>query len=462
MRDFFMARQYQTTIYLFHRSLRLHDNLGLIAALKNSEKVIPCFIFDPKQVKNNEYKSENLVRFMIESLEDLNEQLKTKQSKLYTFYGKPESVLNKIIQETKSEAIYLNGDYTPFAKKRLDSFEKLKLPIHVTADYLLTEPEEIKTDQGTPYTVFTPFSKKAKAKKIPKPQKNSTKNYYSQNITGAIPLKNIATKILKQKNNNIAVHGGRKQAIKLLKKAVKLKNYKKDRDFPYLNATTHLSAHHKFGTLSIRESYHHIASRLGRNHQLITELFWRDFFTHICYHFPHVIGAPFRKKYTKIKWSQNKKHFDAWCKGKTGFPIVDAGMRELNATGYMHNRVRMIVASFLVKDLHIDWRKGEKYFAQKLVDYDISVNNGNWQWAASTGTDAQPFFRIFNPWLQQKKYDKDAKYIKKWVPELDKLPAEAIHKLYSKQDRKIDYPSPIVNHKQASNRAKEMYKKIPD
>jgi deoxyribodipyrimidine photo-lyase len=217
-----------------------------------------------------------------------------------------------------------------------------------------------------------------------------------------------------------------------------------------------LSAHNRFGTISIRELYHTISDKLGMHHTLMNEIHWREFFSHVLYHFPQVSKSAFRQNYSTIPWKYNKTHIDAWKIGRTGFPIVDAGMRELNNTGFMHNRMRMIVASFLTKDLHVDWKIGERYFAEKLIDYDLAVNNGNWQWVASTGCDAQPWFRIFNPWRQQKKFDSECKYIKKWIPELEKLSADQIHRLET-ESFDLDYPRPIVDHSEESRIAKQMF-----
>ncbi len=226
-----------------------------------------------------------------------------------------------------------------------------------------------------------------------------------------------------------------------------------------MDATSRLSAHLKFGTCSVREVYYAIVQQLSPEHPLLRQLYWRDFFTHIAFHYPHVFGKAFHPQYDNLVWDNNRGHFQRWAEGTTGFPIVDAGMRELNATGFMHNRVRMIVASFLTKDLHISWRWGERYFAQHLVDYDPAVNNGNWQWAASTGCDAQPYFRIFNPWLQQQKFDPDCQYIYRWIPELNGIPATIIHKWYSKH---VDapYPAPMLDHARESQIAKERYKNL--
>ncbi len=239
----------------------------------------------------------------------------------------------------------------------------------------------------------------------------------------------------------------------------RFRDYKTRRDFPFEHGTTRLSAYLKFGLCSIREIHEAVSKQLGILHPLIRQLYWRDFYIHIAFHFPHVFKRAFKPRYERIQWSYDSSLFQMWCEGKTGFPIVDAGMRQLNTTGWMHNRVRMIVASFLTKDLHIDWRWGERYFAERLVDYDPSVNNGNWQWAASTGADAQPYFRIFNPWRQQKRYDKECKYIKKWIPELSKVKANIIHKWFkpTNLDSEISYPKPIVDHKEESQFAKELF-----
>jgi deoxyribodipyrimidine photo-lyase len=261
-------------------------------------------------------------------------------------------------------------------------------------------------------------------------------------------------------NKNLRVHGGRPNAQAQLG-GLSLKGYKEKRDYPSIDATSILSAHLKFGTLSIREVFHHIQRLQGDTDMFISELLWRDFFYHIAYTYPYVFGSAFKKKFNKLPWKNDHALFKAWCSGQTGFPIVDAGMRELNATGYMHNRVRMITASFLIKNLHIDWKWGEKYFAQKLIDYDPCVNNGNWQWAASTGCDAQPYFRIFNPWSQQKRFDEETTYIKKWVPELAEIEPKVIHNW---ADKHTDYPQiytkPVVSHSETRLQSLEMYKNI--
>ncbi|MGV8086745.1 MAG: cryptochrome/photolyase family protein [Candidatus Woesearchaeota archaeon] len=469
--------QHKLALHIFRRDLRIEDNTSLIHALENSEKVIPCFIFDDRQIKDNSYKSNNALQFMIECIIDLDTQLQKKGGRIYLFSGIAEEIIEKLINTLKIDAVFYNKDYTPFSKKRDDNINLICKRNNVYfksfADVLLNEPERILKNDGKPYTIFTPYLKKAKLIQIRSPQNNTYKNYYSNKIL-IEKSKDIFKKILADNNidnkvnnnnqgnnrlkNNVILKGGRTNAIKLLNNISKLKEYAVTRNIPSINGTSFLSAHNKFGTVSIREVYHTIEHELGIDHILINELYWRDFFTHIAYHFPYVFQNAFNKKYDKIKWSYDEKKFKLWCDGKTGFPLVDSGMRQLNRTGWMHNRVRMVTASFLVKDLHIDWRLGEKYFAQKLIDYDPSVNNGNWQWAASTGCDAQPYFRIFNPWMQQEKFDYECKYIKEWISELQNISPKEIHKIYINNLKNTTYPKPIVDHKEASSKAKAMYK----
>lgn len=453
--------KHELALHIFRRDLRLQDNTALLYALKNADNIVPCFIFDSRQVEKNEYKSYNAIQFMINSLLELDKELKDKKSRLYMFQGTAETEIKKLFKQLPITLITINKDYTPFALQRDANIEKIcadhKVEFSTHHDALLNPPENVFKSDGKPYTVFTPFFKKAKKNKIQEPARNLHKNYYSKLISDTITHTKIKD-FIKKENKNILVQGGREEGLKLLKKASTLKNYKELRNIPHLSHTSHLSAHNKFGTVSIREVYHKLKD--AKQTDMLTELYWRDFFTHITYHFPHVLGKAFREKYNKLTWSTSKKNFEAWCTGTTGFPIVDAGMRELNTTGYMHNRVRMIVASFLVKDLHIDWRWGEKYFANQLVDYDPAVNNGNWQWAASTGCDAQPYFRIFNPWLQQKKFDPECIYIKQWVPELSKTSIKEIHNNFKETVNIIKYPKPIVDHKIEAKKTIAQFKKI--
>jgi deoxyribodipyrimidine photo-lyase len=457
----------EKSLFIFRRDLRLEDNTGLIAALENSNEVICAFIFDTRQAnpEKNKYFSENAFQFMIESLKELNEELKSKNSKLYIFEGIASEVINELIIREKIDSIYANKDYTPFSMKRDAEInqvcKKHNIKFELFDDALLHPSEKTLKSDGKAYNVFTPFYKNAMNIEVSIPKKNNHKNYYSKNINGTVsfPKHNI--------NSKIFVNGGRKNALKILSGINKFENYQNERDYPKLQATTGLSAHNKFGTLSIREIYYAMAKELGQEHMLVRQLYWRDFFTIIAFYNPQVFGHAFNSKYDKIEWinDEKNKNFIAWKNGMTGFPIVDAGMRELNTTGYMHNRVRMIVASFLTKDLHIDWRLGEKYFASKLVDYDPAVNNGSWQWSASTGCDAQPYFRIFNPWRQQERFDETSEYIKRWVPELKELNSKQINnledeKIYDSVKNKIGkYPKPIVEHSVESKIAIDMFRK---
>ncbi|NTV23874.1 MAG: deoxyribodipyrimidine photo-lyase, partial [Nanoarchaeota archaeon] len=423
--------------FIFRRDLRLEDNTGLLKALKESEKVACCFFLDPK-VRDSKYFSANAFQFMAESLIELNSELKKRKSRLFVFKETPEAAIKRLAK-TGVGAVYVNTDYTPYSIRRdkgiKEACDTAGIYFDSSFDYLLTEPEKVRTGQGTPYKVFTPFYNKAKLVEIEVPKKNSFTNYLGKDIDGALECEKIEF----IKNKELYVHGGRKNCLGILSGLKKFEKYASEKDIPALEGTTGLSAHNKFGTCSIREVYYAIRSQLGEC-ELLRQLYWRDFFTYVAYHFPYVFGKPLHDK--EMRWQYDSSHLEAWEKGQTGFPIVDAGMRELNATGFMHNRVRMVVASFLTKDLHIDWRDGERYFASKLVDYDPSVNNGNWQWAAGCGVDTK--FRIFNPWTQQERFDPEAIYIKRWIPELRKSEPEVIHNIHAEPVR--GYAKPIIEH----------------
>jgi len=408
-------KKHKTSLFIFRRDLRLEDNTALIEALKDSEEVIPCFIFDPRQMsKMNEYLNTNALGFMKQSLDELNQELKKHKSHLFTFFGETEEVLRRFLEKKNAEAVYLNKDYTPFSKERDLNIKKICEENNCTyyeyEDIFLTSPTQGLKKDKTPYTIFTAYYNNSK-KITPKlPQKNKYNNYSKKEFS--FENKSMLINLGVWVNENAPTNGGRKEGLKILKELNQQKEYYFTRNFPS-KKTTHISPHLKFGTISVRETYFKILTTLGENHPLIRQLYWKDFFTQIGYFFPKVFGSNFNKKFDYAKWDNSEEKFIKWCKGETGHPIVDAGMNELNTTGFMHNRVRMITASFLVKDLHIDWRKGEKYFAQKLIDYDPCVNNGNWQWVAGTGCDAAPYFRIFNPWIQQKKFDPNTEYIKR-------------------------------------------------
>lgn len=454
-----MGKRYHISLFIFRRDLRLDDNTALRTVLESSDLVIPCFILDPQQVRNNPYRGDHALQLMLESLEWLDKQLASQSGRLYLFEGEPAAVIDRLITQHQINAVFVNRDYTPYSIARDKSISEICLRHSVAfyqhADALLTEPEAVLKDDGKPYTVYTPFAKRARTILIPEPQSVSARNFYTKDITGTICLADLS--ILSSRNESLFTHGGSDQATSQLAHLDKFRDYATTRDIPSLNATTGLSAHLKFGTISVRRVYQSIASRFGESHTLINELYWRDFFTHIAFHFPHIFTGAFHARYDQLAWSTDTSAFERWRSGDTGFPIVDAGMRQLNQTGYMHNRVRMIVASFLVKDLHLDWHWGEKYFAQKLSDYDPSVNNGNWQWAASTGCDAAPYFRIFNPWLQQKKFDPDCVYIHRWIPELTLLSPAPIHSLYELNSVTPGYPSPMVDHRIEAERSKQIF-----
>lgn len=457
-----MSKKYKRGAFIFRRDLRIADNTGFLAACAECEEVIPCFIFDERQLKKNTYFSENAFQFLVESIEDLERQFHEAGGHAYMFYGKPERILERLIVKEEVEAVFVNRDYTPFSRVRDAALHEVctrrNIPFLSYSDSLLHEPEEVFTgEKKHPYTQFSAFLRRARALPVRKPVTMRPHLHFDKDIRFAKP--GIQRKLLKHENPHLFVNGGRSQGEVRLRDLKKFKQYATTRNFPALNATTGLSAPIKFGTLSIREVYWAVANSLGKNHALIDELYWRDFFTHIAFHFPHIFGNAFRSEYNDIPWKKNMLHFRAWCTGTTGFPIVDAGIRQLNTTGFMHNRIRMITASFLVKDLHIDWRWGEKYFASKLVDYDPSVNNGNWQWVASTGCDAQPFFRVFNPWLQQKKFDADCEYIRQWIPELRSISAPDIHNPDRTQSLGM-YPSPMILHAEEAVKAVEMYKNV--
>lgn len=453
-------KPFSVSIHIFRRDLRLEDNTALIAGLSQSIKVIPVFIFDERQL-NNPYKGNNSFEFLLNSLMELNQELRSKGSQLYIFRGIAHEVVEELASVLSIDAIFLNRDYTHFSKERdyaiAEVCQKHNIAFNSFADALLNEPEQVHKHDGKSYTVFTPFMKKARQLSVLKPQQNTFSNYFIGEIKTKSSFEKPAL-LLEKSNPNLLLKGGRNEGLRLLTESGKLTNYNEDRNFPAIKGTSLLSAHHKFGTISIRESYNQVSAKFGKEHTLINELYWRDFFTHIVYHFPHVLGHSFNSKYENIPWNNDEKKFEKWCNGQTGFPIVDAGMRELVTTGFIHNRVRMVVASFLTKDLHIDWRMGERFFANHLIDYDPAVNNGNWQWAASTGCDAQPYFRIFNPWSQQLKFDPECAYIKKWVPELKTLTTKEIHNLEKSSSLSAKYPRAMVDHKTQAEHIKSIFK----
>lgn len=440
----------EKTLFIFRRDLRIQDNIGLIYALKHAKAVIPCFIFTPEQINTNPYRGDHCLQFMIECLEDLEKNLESKGGLLYLFYDSIENILQKCIQQIGIDSVIVNRDYTAYSQQRDEKIAKLckkyKVDFLSFEDSLLHSPEKTLKKDGTPYRIFTPYHRYVSSLEVQRPVLNKYSNYFTGNIAFSRTNK-LYNEILPQRVSELSVHGGRIEGKKLLSKLPTFSDYTTQHDIPALDATTKLSAYLKFNVFSSREVYYSIVKSLGRGHSLTRALHWRDFFSTVALFYPHVFKGPFHKKFESLKWKNDKKSFKKWCEGQTGFPIVDAGMRELKATGFICNRLRMIVSSFLIKNLHVNWRWGEKYFANMLTDYDPAINNGNWQWMASTGVDSQPYFQLFNPWSQQKKFDPHCEYIKRWIPEIRELSNTHIHTWYKKHTHENYslYPSPIID-----------------
>ena len=422
-------------LFWFRRDLRLIDNHGLYEALQSELPVLPIFIFDTNILDKLENKEDKRVDFIFQALEKLNEYLEKQGKSIQIFYGKPLEIYENLSQQYEIGNVFCNEDYEPYAIKRdqeiKDFLASKNINFYQFKDQVIFQKDEIVKADGKPYTVYTPYSKQwllkfndqnleffASEKKL-----ENLLNIEKQNIT----LENIGFKKTNYLFENPKIN------LEILEK------YQETRDFPTLE-TSQMSVHLRFGTISTRKLVK-TACKLNDNTYL-KELIWREFFMQILWHFPKVIHHSFKEKYDNIAWENNEELFQKWCEGKTGYPIVDAGMRELNETGLMHNRVRMVCASFLTKHLLTDWRIGEAYFAEKLMDYDLSANNGNWQWSAGSGCDAAPYFRVFNPEEQQKKFDPKFIYIKKWVKEFGTSA----------------YPKPIIEHKFARERALKRYK----
>jgi len=425
-------------IFWFRRDLRLQDNAGLYNALKSDKPVVLVFIFDTNILEELEDKADRRVEFIHAALEEMQSQLIQSGSSLEVYYGTPLSVYKTLLSKHKIEKVFTNHDYEPYAFERekliADLLKVNGAELVTYKDQVLLEKDEVLKDDGKPYTVFTPYSRKWKAvltdfhlKAYPTEKYFDT--FYKQQAVAIPSLQaigfNAVDKPFPSKNLNEEL----------------IKKYQEQRNFPAIQGTSQLGVHLRFGTISIRAL---AAKSKDLSETYLNELIWRDFYHMILWHFPAVgKGKAFKAAYDSIEWRRDSGEFERWCNGQTGYPIVDAGMRELNATGFMHNRVRMIVASFLTKHLLLDWRLGEAYFAQKLLDFDLAANNGGWQWAAGSGCDAAPYFRIFNPYLQTQKFDPQLNYIKKWVLEF----------------QEFNYPKPIVEHELARKRCLEVYSK---
>lgn len=419
-------------IFWFRRDLRLEDNHGFYKALTSSEKVLPIFIFDRDILSLLPDKKDQRVDFIFQALEQMNAELPLGR-KIHIFHGKPLEIFQELVGKYKISKVFCNEDYEPYAIGRDLEIQKFLESQHIGfetfKDQVIFHKDDVLKADGKPYTVYTPYSKVWKAR-------------FTQELLQPFPsedyLEHIA-EIPLQKTYTLQDLGFEKTQFMFVKPRVKVpEGYATLRDFPYDDATTRLSMHLRFGTISVRR----VLRETEKFGKFWSEVIWREFFMSILFHFPRVQNSAFKEIYGNFDWKNREEDFERWCEGKTGYPIVDAGIRELNATGYMHNRVRMVVASFLIKHLQIDWRWGEAYFAQKLLDYDLALNNGNWQWVAGTGVDASPSYRVFNPSIQQEKFDKNQRYIKKWVPEFG-TPS---------------YPQPMVVHETARNEYLEKLK----
>lgn len=466
-----MGKDYEKGLFIFRRDFRIHDNVGLYALAEQCKEIYCCFFFTHEQVdSSNKYKSNNAVQFMIESLVDLDEQLKKKGSQLYCFYGNQYEILPKMIESEGIEKIMFNTDYSPYAKKRDQKLRRVCATHDIVCesanDYYLHEPGSILVQStGQAYKKYTPFYKDAMQRRVIPSVGTPYATVFKQmngEYSATIKLDDALARFTTV-NDNILVRGGRSLGLKRLRQAVnQQKDYLDTRDY-FPKKTSHLSAYIKFGCVSIREVYFSFSAEYNKHHGLISELYWREFFAHVLNCYPQVVGESYQEKYRNLDWVNNKTHIKKWKEGNTGFPLVDAAMREMNSTGYMHNRGRMTAASVLIKTLRVDWRIGEKYFATQLTDYDIASNNGNWQGISGTGVDMKPYFRDMNPFIQSEKFDKECEYIKQWVPELKNVPARDIHNWndangnYGKDVS--TYPAPIVDYKTAKEEMIQMYKK---
>lgn len=421
------------SIFWFRRDLRLNDNTGLYHALASGRPVVVIFIFDDNILENLPA-DDPRVSFIYDNLEKINREISKEGSSLVVLKGNYKLLWKDIALLSNIKSVFWNNDYEPYALARDREVREILgekgIESHTFKDQVIFEKDEVVKNDSSPYTVFTPYSRKWLTR------------FETEGIPDERPSEDLVAKLI---NLSIDFPDLSSTGFKRSKtrpgplEEENIENYDSYRDYPYLDATSHAGPHLRFGTISIRQL---VKTAYMLNRTFLLELIWREFFMQILYHFPHVTGKSFRSKYDNIRWINDEKQFDLWCRGLTGYPLVDAGMRQLNATGFMHNRVRMVTAGFLCKHLLIDWRWGEKYFAEKLLDYELSSNNGNWQWAAGTGCDAAPYFRVFNPYQQAKKFDRENKYILKWLPELNSP----------------DYPQALVDHARARERAISTYR----
>ncbi len=423
-------------VFWFRRDLRLHDNHGLYEALRSGYKVLPFFLFDREILDELDDPADKRVNFIHQTLGTLQHQLNELNSSVFVAYGKPLEAFQSLLARYPVHAVYTNRDYEPRAIKRDAAIHTLLkaegIAFHSYKDQVIFEKDEVLKEDGSPYAMFTPFSKAWKKRLVEHP----IRRYPSEKLMASLQTEwKFEIPALNSLGFNEATCSFPPNGVS----ENRIREYDKTRDFPFLSGTSRYSVHFRFGTISIREK---VKEALELNEKFLHELIWRDFYQMILAAFPHVAERAFKPIYDGIAWRNDTQEFQAWCEGKTGYPLVDAGMRELNETGFMHNRLRMVTASFLCKHLLIDWRWGEAYFAQKLLDFDLASNNGGWQWAAGSGVDAAPYFRVFSPELQQKKFDPSGLYIKKWV----------------KKWGTGHYPSPIIDHAFARKRCIDVYR----
>ncbi|WP_298900028.1 deoxyribodipyrimidine photo-lyase [uncultured Psychroserpens sp.] len=425
------------SIFWFRRDLRLDDNVGFFEALKANHPVLPIFIFD-SEILSKLPESDARVTFIYDTLQKMRTALHEEyNSSIAMFYGKPIDIYEQLVKDYDIQVVYTNHDYEPYARERDDEIEKFlskkNIQFKTFKDQVIFEKDEVVKKDGNPYVVYTPYMKVWKAQFKTRNLDFFHTNSHLKNLIKLSQLPNLSLSDIGFKTSN-------QKIAKYDVTPTLIQDYEDTRNFPAKDSTSRLGPHLRFGTVSIRKM---VKKAIAENNEIFwQELIWREFFMQILWHFPHTATKSFKSKYDRIEWRNNEDEFQLWCEGKTGYPLVDAGMRQLNQTGFMHNRVRMLVGSFLCKHLLIDWRWGEAYFAEKLHDYDMASNVGNWQWVAGSGVDAAPYFRIFNPTSQIQKFDKDHTYIKTWVPDY----------------QEFTYPKPMVDHKEARERCLKTYK----
>lgn len=469
--------KYCKSVCWIRRDLRLNDNVALCSATTQSKEVVLVFVFDINILEKLKNKNDRRLTFIYESLLELDRELQSKGSALVVLRGDPKIEIPEFLKRIKANALFVNRDYEPYAKKRDKAVQNICNNIGISfnsfKDHVIFESNELLNQSGEPYKVFTPYKNKW--------LRELNKSFYQNhkpNLKRLLPVKKLRGELdgwsfnnLGFKSTKLWLKSGQNAAQNQLKQFLPhLITYEKNRDYPFIsNGTSRLSVHLRFGTLSIRSLVRTVLNRVDSGAKTwLSELIWRDFYQMILDQFPHVVKGCFKNKYDQILWPGSERHFRLWCKGMTGFPIIDSAMRYFNQTGWMHNRLRMIVASFLVKDLLVDWRKGEAYFAKFLLDFDLAANNGGWQWCASTGCDAQPWFRIFNPITQSKRFDPEGIFIRSVLPEIAGFSNKDIHFPFStsleKQEKASciigkDYPKPIVKHNIQRNQALKMFQK---